>query len=172
MPSDRAKLEKSLSLAISEYAGHTASRIGPFVTGYIELEGPSYSQELYREYNEVLESIEPGLQNSNAKRMRQTVWFLKELDVLEPVSEEIDIEAPDWQFEKQFYDTTGRVDLSWLEEDAESIALALAGRNGSEALFAAIGQPKPAEIPREILNPQRAYYERENPDSAYLDQYK
>jgi hypothetical protein len=35
-------------------------------------------------------------------------------------------------------------------------------------LFEAIGQPSPADIPPEILNPQQVYYEQNNPDSAYL----
>jgi hypothetical protein len=59
--------------------------------------------------------------------------------------------------------------MSWLEEDVQSIALALAGREGSSGLFNAIGQPEPADIPEKILNPQRVYYEENNPNSAYLE---
>jgi len=37
-------------------------------------------------------------------------------------------------------------------------------------LLDALDQPEPAEIPAEILNPQQAYYEQNNPESAYLEQ--
>lgn len=165
-------LEESIRIAVDDIAGATASRTGPFITGYIELEGPEFPNELFRQYNQAMERIDIDLRVSNDEHTRKQVWFLKEVGVLEEVTTEVlalgeDVERD--EFDKRFYDTTGELDMSWLEEDVESIALALAGRSGNGALFSAIGQPSPADIPPEILNPQRVYYEQNQPDSAYLE---
>ena len=109
---------------------------------------------------------------SNAEQIRKQVWFLKEVGVLEEVTAEVlalDLDAEQDEFDRRYYDTTTDVDMSWLDEDPESIALALAGRESS-SLLNALDQPEPADIPEEILNPQQAYYEQNNPDSAYLEQ--
>lgn len=165
-------LERAISIAINQMAGATASRIGPFITGYISIEGPEYPNELFRQYNSMLARVDSDLTVSNDEHIRKQVWFLKEVGVLEEVTAEVLALDPDMErdeFSKRFYDVTDEVDMSWLEEDAQSIALALAGREGSSGLFNAIGQPKPADIPERILNPQRVYYEENNPDSAYLE---
>jgi len=165
-------LERSIQVAIDDLAGLTASRTGPFITGYIELEGPEYPNELFRQYNHTLASLEMGLSVSNAEQIRKQVWFLKEVGVLEEVTAEVlalDPDAERDEFDKRYYDTTTEVDMSWLDEDVQSIALALAGREPS-SLLDALDQPEPAEIPAEILNPQQAYYEQNNPESAYLEQ--
>jgi len=117
--------------------------------------------------------VDADLTVSNDEHLRKQVWFLKEVGVLEEATAQVLALDPDEErdeFEKRFYDTTDDVDIQWLKDDTESIALALAGRDGSSSLFAAIGQPEPADIPPEILNPQQAYYEQNNPDSAYLQQ--
>jgi hypothetical protein len=119
-----------------------------------------------------MERVNPDLTVSNDEHIRKQVWFLKEVGALEDVTAEVlalDPESERDEFDKRFYDTTSEVDMSWLEEDVQSIALGLAGRDGSSGLFEAIGQPQPASIPPEILNPQQVYYEQNNPDSAYLE---
>ena len=164
-------LAEAISTAV-DISGATTSRVGPFITGYISLEGPEFPNELYRQYNQMLSRVDPSLTVSNDEHIRKQVWFLKEVDVLEEVTAEVlalDPNAERDEFNKRYYDTTEEVDTSWLDEDPQSIALALAGREGSSGLFKAIGQPKPASIPAEILNPQREYYEQNNPDSAYLE---
>jgi hypothetical protein len=120
----------------------------------------------------MLSQVDSSLTVSNDEHIRKQVWFLKEVGVLEEVTAEVlalDPSADRDEFDKRYYDTTDEVDMSWLDEDPQSIALALAGREGSSGLFKAIGQPEPASIPAEILNPQREYYEQNNPDSAYLE---
>jgi hypothetical protein len=115
--------------------------------------------------------VDSSLTVSNDEHIRKQVWFLKEVGVLEEVTAEVLALDPDSErdeFGKRYYDTTNEVDMSWLDSDVQSIALALAGREGSNGLFEAIGQPSPADIPPEILNPQQVYYEQNNPDSAYL----
>lgn len=171
MVDDTDELVESLRIAIDELTGLTASRTGPFIAGYIELEGPEYPNELFRQYNRALDSMEMDLSVSSAEQIRKQVWFLKEVGVLEEVTTEFLALDPDVErdeFDKRYYDTTDEVDMSWLEEDVKSVALGLAGRDGSSGLFEAIGQPAPVDIPAEILNPQQAYYEENNPDSAYL----
>ncbi|MGQ3327993.1 hypothetical protein [Halorubrum sp. FL23] len=165
-------LEKSIQFAIENVAGLTASRTGPFIVGYIESEGPEYPNELFRQYNRTLDSIEMDLSVSNAEQIRKQVWFLKEVDVLEEVTTdvlELDPEVERDDFDKRYYDTTEGVDTNWLEEDVRSVALALAGREPS-SLLDALDQPEPADIPAEILNPQQSYYKQNNLDSAYLEQ--
>ncbi|UHQ98154.1 hypothetical protein HYG81_21505 (plasmid) [Natrinema zhouii] len=162
-------LERAICIVVDELAGQTASRTGPFIAGFIELEGPEYPNELFRQFNRAMKRTDLELTVSNAEQVRKQVWFLKEVNVLEEVTLEIVEDTPRDEFDKRFYDTTDDVDMSWLEDDIESIALALAGRSGNEGVFAAIGQPAPATIPPEILNPQRIYYEQNNPESAYLE---
>jgi hypothetical protein len=116
--------------------------------------------------------VDSSLSVSNDEHIRKQVWFLKEVGVLEEVTVEVLALDPDSErdeFDRRYYDTTDEVDMSWLGSDVQSIALALAGRDGSSGLFKAIGQPSPASIPPEILNPQQVYYEQNNPDSAYLE---
>lgn len=164
-------LAEAISTAI-DISGATVSRVGPFITGYISLEGPESPNELFRQYNQMLSQVNSALTVSNDEHIRKQVWFLKEVRVLEEVTAEVLALNPDAErdeFDKRYYDTTDEVDMSWLEEDTQSIALALAGRDGSSGLFEAIGQPSPASIPAEILNPRQAYYEQNNPDSAYLE---
>ena len=74
------------------------------------------------------------------------------------------------EYDKRYYEIAHGAEMSWLKEDVQSIALGLAGRDGSSGLFEAIGQPEPASIPPEILNAQQVYYEQNNPDSAYLEE--
>jgi hypothetical protein len=165
-------LEDSIRIAVDDIAGATASRTGPFITGYISLEGPEFPNELFRQYNSMLARVDSSLTVSNDEHIRKQVWFLKEVGVLEEVTAEVLALDPDTErdeFDKRFYDISHGVDMGWLEEDVQSIALALAGREGSSGLFNAIGQPEPADIPERILNPQRVYYEENNPDSAYLE---
>jgi hypothetical protein len=165
-------LAEAISIAVDS-AGTTASRTGPFIAGYIELEGAEFPNELFRQYNEALSQVAQELRVTNDEHIRKQVWFLKEVGVLDEVTAEVLALDPDTErdeFDKRYYDTTDEVDMSWLDEDAQSIGLALAGRDGDSRLFKAIGQPAPADIPPEILNPQRAYYEQNNPDSAYLEQ--
>jgi hypothetical protein len=155
-----------------ENIGVTASRVGPFITGYAELEGPEFPNELFRQYNSLMARMNSSLTVSNDEHIRKQVWFLKEVGVLEEVTAEVLALDPDSErdeFDKRYYDTTDQVDMSWLESDVQSIALGLAGRDGSSGLFEAIGQPEPAPIPPEILNPQQVYYEQNNPESAYLE---
>jgi hypothetical protein len=163
---------KSLRIAVDNIAGATASRTGPFIVGYIELEGPEFPNELFRQYNQAMEQVGRNLRVSNDEHIRKQVWFLKEVGVLEEVTTEflaLDPHAERDEFDKRYYDMTDEVDMGWLEEEPESIALGLVGREGGESLYEAIGQPVPADIPSEILNPQRAYYEENNPESAYLE---
>jgi hypothetical protein len=167
-----ADLEESIRIAVDSLSGATASRVGPFITGYIKLEGLEFPNELFRQYNQVLSRVDSSLTVSNDEHIRKQVWFLKEVGVLEEVTAEVLALDPDIErdeFDKRYYDTTDEVDMSWLEEDVQSIALGLAGREGSSGLFEAIGQPEPADIPAKILNPQQVYYEQNNPDSAYLE---
>jgi hypothetical protein len=167
-----SQLEESVHIAVEDIAGATASRTGPFISGYISLEGPEFPNELFRQYNDLLARVDSSLTVSNDEHIRKQVWFLKEVDVLEEVTAEVLALDPDSErdeFDKRYYDITDEVEMSWLEEDVQSIALALAGRDGSSGLFEAIGQPSPASIPPEILNPQQVYYEQNNPDSAYLE---
>lgn len=151
-----ADLESAIRSAVDDIAGATASRTGPFITGYVELKGPEFPNELFRQYNRVMKQVDMDLTVSNDEYIRKQVWFLKEVGVLEEVTAEVvaldDSEDRD-EFDKRYYDTTDDVDLSWLDENIQSIALALARRSGSDGLFAAIGQPTPADIPPEILNP-------------------
>ncbi|MFB6069482.1 MAG: hypothetical protein ABEJ76_00550 [Halanaeroarchaeum sp.] len=168
-----SELEESIRIAVDTLSGATASRTGPFITGYIEFEGADFPNELFRQYNQLMQQIDKDLTVSNDEHIRKQVWFLKEVGVLEEVTAEVVALQPGEEldeFDRRYYDTSEGVDMSWLEEDVESIALALAGRSGSGGLFDAIGQPTPADIPPEILNPQQAYYEENNPDSAYLKQ--
>lgn len=173
MVDNAANLVESIRIAVDNIAGATASRAGPFIAGYIELRAPEFPNELFRQYNRVMEQVDMDLTVSNDEHIRKQVWFLKEVGVLEEVTAEVvaldDGEDRD-EFDKRYYDTTENVDLSWLDEDVQSIALALAGRSGSDGLFTAIGQPTPADIPPEILNPQRVYYEQNNPEAAYLEE--
>mgnify|MGYP006268924983 CR=1 FL=1 len=165
-------LAEAISIAV-DVSGVTTSRVGPFISGYISLGGPDFPNELFRQYNQVMTRVDSSLTVSNDEHIRKQVWFLKEVDVLEEVTAEVldlDSDAERDEFDKRYYDTTDEVDLSWLEEDVQSVGLALAGRDGSSGLFEAIGQPDPADIPEEILNPQQVYYEQNNPDSAYLKQ--
>jgi hypothetical protein len=164
-------LAEAISTAV-DISGATTSRVGPFITGYISLEGPEFPNELFRQYNSLLAQMDSSLTISNDEHIRKQVWFLKEVGVLEEVTAEVlalDPSADRDEFDKRFYDTTSEIDMSWLEEDVQSIALSLSGREGSSGLFEAIGQPSPASIPSEILNPQQVYYEQNNPDSAYLE---
>ena len=164
-------LAEAISTAV-DISGATTSRVGPFISGYISLEGPEFPNELFRQYNDLLARVDSSLTVSNDEHIRKQVWFLKEAGVLEEVTAEVlalDPSADRDEFDRRYYDTTSEVDMSWLDEDVQSIALALAGRNGSSGLFEAIGQPSPASIPPEILNPQQVYYEQNNPDSAYLE---
>jgi len=164
-------LAEAISNAV-DVSGATTSRVGPFITGYISLEGPEYPNELFRQYNQMLADIDTSLTVSNDEHIRKQVWFLKEVGVLEEVTAEVlalDPDAERDEFDKRFYDISHGVDMGWLNEDVQSIALALAGREGSSGLFNAIGQPEPVSIPAEILNPQQVYYEENNPESAYLD---
>lgn len=165
------ELEESIRIAVDSLSGATASRTGPFITGYISLEGPEFPNELFRQYNQMLSRVDSSLTVSNDEHIRKQVWFLKEVGVLEEVTAEVLALDPDTErdeFDKRYYDIAHGVDMSWLKEDIESIALGLAGRDGSSGLFEAIGQPEPASIPPEILNAQQVYYEQNNPDSAYL----
>ena len=167
------ELEESIRIAVDSLSGATASRTGPFITGYISLEGPEFPNELFRQYNQMLSRVDSSLTVSNDEHIRKQVWFLKEVGVLEEVTAEVLALDPDTErdeFDKRYYDIAYGVDMSWLEEDTESIALGLAGRDGSSGLFEAIGQPSPADIPPEILNAQQVYYEQNNPDSAYLEE--
>lgn len=171
MITDTNDLATSICIAVDQLAGTTASRTGPFIAGYVELEGPEFPNELFRQYNEALSRVAADISVSNDEHIRKQVWFLKEVDVLEEVTADVlalDPDAERNEFDKRYYDTTDEVDMSWLEEDVKSVALGLAGREGSSGLFEAIGQPTPADIPEEILNPQQVYYEANNPDSAYL----
>jgi len=164
-------LAEAISNAV-DVSGATTSRVGPFITGYISLEGPEFPNELFRQYNQALSRVNSSLTVSNDEHIRKQVWFLKEVGVLDEVTAEVlalDPDAERDEFDKRFYDISHGVDMGWLEEDVQSIALALAGREGSSGLFNAIGQPQPASIPAEILNPQQVYYEENNPDSTYLD---
>ena len=172
MLTDTDNLATAIRIAVDELAGTTTSRTGPFLAGYLELEGPEFPNELFRQYNCTLGLMEIDLSVSNAEQIRKQVWFLKEVGVLEEVTTEVlalDSDVERDEFDKRYYDTTADVDMSWLDEDIQSVALALAGRESS-SLLDALDQPKPAEIPAEILNPQQAYYEQNNPDSAYLEQ--
>jgi hypothetical protein len=172
MVDNSSKLEESIQIAVESLSGVTTSRTGPFITGYISLEGPEFPNELFRQYNSLMARVDSSLTVSNDEHIRKQVWFLKEVGVLEEVTAEVLALDPDSErdeFDKRCYDTTSEVDMSWLDSDVQSIALALAGREGSSGLFEAIGQPSPASIPPEILNPQQAYYEQNNPDSAYLE---
>ena len=165
------ELEESIGTAIS-ISGVTANRVGPFISGYISLEGPEFPNELFRQYNQMLSRVDSALTVSNDEHIRKQVWFLKEVGVLEEVTAEVlslDPDAERGEFDKRFYDISHGVNMDWLEEDVQSISLALAGHEGSSGLFSAIGQPEPASIPAEILNPQQVYYEENNPDSAYLE---
>lgn len=167
-----SKLEESIQIAVESPSGVTTSRTGPFITGYISFEGPEFPNELFRQYNQMLARVDSSLTVSNDEHIRKQVWFLKEVGVLEEVTAEVLALDPDSErdeFDKRYYDTTSEVDMSWLNSGPESIALALAGREGSNGLFEAIGQPSPADIPPEILNPQQVYYEQNKPDSAYLE---
>ncbi|CCQ35930.1 uncharacterized protein Nmlp_1739 [Natronomonas moolapensis 8.8.11] len=167
-----ADLEECIGMAVDSLSGATASRTGPFISGYISLEGPEFPNELFRQYNQMLTRVDSSLTVSNDEHIRKQIWFLKEVGVVEEVTAEVlalDPEADQDDFDKRFYDISHGVDMSWLGEDVQSIALALAGRKGSSGLFNAIGQPEPAAIPERILNPQRVYYEENNPESAYLD---
>ena len=171
MITDTNDLATAIRIAVDDLSGSTASRTGAFITGYIELEGPEFPNELFRQYNRTLSRVAADLTVSNAEQIRKQVWFLKEVGVLEEVTAEVLALDPDVEhdeFDKQYYDTTDDVDMSWLENDSRSVALALAGRESSD-LFQALNQPEPADIPAEILNPQQAYYEQNNPDAAYLD---
>ncbi len=164
-------LAEAISTAV-DISGATTSRVGPFISGYISLEGPEFPNELFRQYNQMLLRVDSSLTVSNDEHIRKQVWFLKEVGVLKEVTADVLALDPDTErdeFDKRFYDISHEVDMSWLEEDVQSIALALAGREGSSGLFNAIGQPEPADIPKKILNPQRVYYEENNPDSAYLE---
>jgi hypothetical protein len=121
----------------------------------------------------MLSRVDSSLTVSNDEHIRKQVWFLKEVGVLEEVTAEVLALDPDTErdeFDKRYYDIAHGVDMSWLKEDIESIALGLAGRDGSSGLFEAIGQLEPASIPPEILNAQQVYYEQNNPDSAYLEE--
>jgi hypothetical protein len=165
-------LEESIYIAVDSLSGATTSRTGPFISGYISLEGPEFPNELFRQYNQMLARVDSSLTVSNDEHIRKQVWFLKEVGVLEEVTAEVLALNPDSErdeFGKRYYDTTSEVDMSWLDSDVQSIALALAGRESSNGLFEVIGQPSPADIPAEILNPQQVYYEQNNPDSAYLE---
>jgi hypothetical protein len=171
MIENKDDLAEAISTAV-DISGATTSRVGPFVSGYILLEGPECPNELFRQYNQMLARVDSSLIVSNDEHIRKQVWFLKEVGVLEEVTADVlalDPDAERDEFDKRFYDISHGVDMSWLEEDVQSIALALAGREGSSGLFNAIGQPEPADIPEKILNPQRVYYEENNPDSAYLE---
>ena len=171
MIDNKDNLAEAISTAV-DISGATTSRIGPFITGYISLEGPEFPNELFRQYNQMLSRVDSSLTVSNDEHIRKQVWFLKEVGVLEEVTVEVlalDPSDDRDEFDKRYYDITDEVDMSWLDEDVQSIALGLAGRDGSSGLFEAIGQPEPASISPEILNPQQAYYEQNNPDSAYLE---
>lgn len=167
-----SSLQESIRIAIDSLSGATTSRISPFIPAYVSVKGPEFPNELFRQYNQMLARVDSSLTVSNDEHIRKQVWFLKEVGVLEEVTAEVLELEPDAdrdEFDKRYYDTTDEVDMSWLESDEQSIALALAGRDGSSGLFEAIGQPEPASIPSEILNPQQVYYEQNNPDSAYLE---
>jgi len=43
-----ADVEESIRIAVDDIAGATASRTGPFIAGYVELEGPEFPNELFR----------------------------------------------------------------------------------------------------------------------------
>jgi hypothetical protein len=164
-------LEESIDTAIS-LSGVTANRVGPFISGYISLEGPEFPNELFRQYNQMLARVDSSLTVSNDEHIRKQVWFLKEVGIIKEVTAEVLALHPDTErdeFDKRYYDIAHGADMSWLEKDTECIALGLAGRDGSSGLFNAIGQPEPANIPARILNPQRVYYQENNPDSAYLE---
>ena len=166
-----SKLEESIRIVVDSISGATTSRTGPFISGYIWLEGPEFPNELFRQYNDSLARIDPSLTVSNDEHIRSQVWFLKEIGVLEEVTVEVLALGPNTErdeFDKRFYDISNEVDMSWLEQDVQNIALGLAGRKGNNSLFEAIGQPEPAEIPKRILNPQKEYYQENNPDSAYV----
>lgn len=172
MSNNISSLQESIRIAIDSISGATTSRTGPFITAYISVKGPEFANELFRQYNQILAPVDSSLTVSNDEHIRKQVWFLKEVGVLEEVTAEVLSIEPDTdkdEFDRRYYDTTDEVDMSWLESDEQSIALALAGRDGSSGLFEAIGQPEPASIPPEILNPQQVYYEQYNPDSAYLE---
>jgi len=171
MADNLTDLVETISIAVDSI-GATTSRTGPFISGYISLEGPECPNELFRQYNQMLARVDSSLAVSNDEHIRKQVWFLKEIGVLEEVTTDVlalDPDAERDEFDKRYYDISHGVDMSWLEEDVQSIALALAGREGSSGLFNAIGQPEPADIPEKILNPQRVYYEENNPNSAYLE---
>jgi len=171
MSNNLSSLQESIRIAVDSFSGATASRTGPFISGYVSLEGPDFPNELFRQYNQMLSRVDSSLTVSNDEHIRKQIWFLKEVGVLEEVTAEVlalDPDADRDEFDRRYYDTTEEVNMSWLDEDVQSIALALAGRDGSSGLFDAIGQPEPASIPPEILNPQQAYYKQNNPDSAYL----
>ena len=49
MIDDQSSIEEAICFAIDSISGATTSRTGPFITGYISLEGPEYPNELFRE---------------------------------------------------------------------------------------------------------------------------
>jgi len=73
MVDDIDGLVKSLRIAVDELAGLTASRTGPFLAGYIELEGPDFPNELFRQYNRTLATLEMDLSVSNDEHIRKQV---------------------------------------------------------------------------------------------------
>jgi len=125
------ELEESIDTAIS-ISGVTANRVGPFISGYISLEGPEFPNELFRQYNQMLSRVDSALTVSNDEHIRKQVWFLKEVGVLEEVTAEVlslDPDAERGEFDKRFYDISHGVDMGWLKEDVQSISLALAALN-------------------------------------------
>jgi hypothetical protein len=56
-----AKLEESIYIAVDSLSGVTASRTGPFIPGYISLEGPEHPNEPFRQYNSRMSRVDSSL---------------------------------------------------------------------------------------------------------------
>ena len=123
MITDTDDLATAIRIAVDDLSGSTASRTGPFIAGYVELEGPEFPNEFFRQYNRALSRVTADISVSNAEQIRKQIWFLKEVGVLEEVTTDVlalDPDAERDEFDKRYYDTTAEVDMSWLENDIHS----------------------------------------------------
>lgn len=174
MVDDLDGLASAISRAI-ELSGARASHTGVFITGRLHFEGPTFVNQLFREHRDVVEKVDQNLAPSDDEATRKYVWILRELEVVEDVTEALlaegaitsdqvsvmDIdpksELPQDQFHRSFYDVTPGVSMEWIHADRERIVTALRGLGGSDGLFDAVDRPNPAPVPERILRPFAVY---------------
>jgi hypothetical protein len=175
-----------------EIGGSTISSTGLFIAARLEIEGPTYPNQLWRDIESNLTPVNPVLVPRDDTATRQYIWNLKELEVIEDVTQELldsgdiprsslwdnpdkfdedlsalsDQELVELQFTRNYYDLTSSVDMSWLDEPISNISNSLLSR-GSDSDLEHLGSfsRETADIPESILNP-RGVLKRQQADSA------